>query len=122
MSILIKGMKMPRDCEECVYKCYKFQDHSWYYCSLLPDEIDQGSSGAYRQDDCPMSEVIEWIPVSERLPKDPRPVLVTILWHEPYHNYEVSIAEYWDNGEGWGDWPGAEIVAWMPLPEPRRRG
>ena len=62
-----------------------------------------------------------WIPINEKLPDDPEPVLVTILWHEPYDNYEVSIAEYWDNGEGWGDWPGAEIVAWMPLPGPRRK-
>lgn len=64
----------------------------------------------------------KWIPVSEKLPKDPRPVLVTILWHEPYDNYEVSIEEYWDNGDGWGDWLGAEIVAWMPLPKPYKGG
>lgn len=62
----------------------------------------------------------KWIPVNEKLPKDPKPVLVTILWHEPYDNYEVSIGEYWDNGEGW-DWLGAEIVAWMPLPEPYKK-
>lgn len=62
-----------------------------------------------------------WIPVGEELPKDPSPVLVTILWHEPYDNYEVSIEEYWGNGDGWGDWGNAEIVAWMPLPEPHKR-
>lgn len=64
---------------------------------------------------------VEWIPVSEELPKDPSPVLVTILWHEPYDNYEVSIEEYWENGDGWGDWGNAEIVAWMPLPEPHKQ-
>lgn len=59
-----------------------------------------------------------WISCSDKLPNSPNPVLITILYHEPYDNYEVSIGEYWNNGDGWGDWPGAEIIAWMPLPEP----
>lgn len=53
----------------------------------------------------------KWIPVTERLPKNPAQVLVTYSWGE------VTVGEYWNNGEGWGI-NGEEVLAWMPLPEP----
>ena len=64
----------------------------------------------------------KWIPCSERLPDNPSPVIITVLWHKPYDNYEVTIGEYWNETEGWGNWENAEIVAWMPLPEPWKGG
>lgn len=59
--------------------------------------------------------VMEWIPVTERLPKNPAQVLVTYSWGE------VTVGEYWNNGEGWGI-DGEEVLAWMPLPEPYKKG
>ena len=56
-----------------------------------------------------------WIPCSERLPEDDKPVLVSFAWEE------VDIG--WYKG---GDWcsdfrmhdPDYGVIAWMPLPEP----
>lgn len=62
----------------------------------------------------------EWILCSEKLPSGPRQVLVTVLWHEPHDNFEVTLGEYWDEPEGWGDWKDGEVIAWMPLPTPYR--
>ena len=60
----------------------------------------------------------EWFTCSKRLPNDSRQVLVTVLWHKPYGNLEVTLGEYWGEPEGWGDWKDGEVIAWMPLPEP----
>ncbi len=64
-----------------------------------------------------------WIPVSERLPEDRKPVLVTAYWHE---TYQVMQASYYGKGLWWcvpfnntGDHEQKlEPRAWMPLPEP----
>ena len=64
-----------------------------------------------------------WIPVSELLPKECRPVLVAVKtkdrlpkWVEKqtYH-YVTDIDVYDDNG--WTD-NGKNVVAWQPLPAP----
>lgn len=62
----------------------------------------------------------DWILVTDKLPDDPAPVLVTVLWHYPYNNVETTIGEYWDE-IGWGDWLDGEVIAWKPLPEPYRK-
>lgn len=59
-----------------------------------------------------------WTPCRVRLPDGPSQVLVTVLWHEPYDNYEVTLGEYWEGSEGWGEWKDGEIIAWMELPQP----
>ena len=67
----------------------------------------------------------KWIPVSERLPEDCDPVLVTYKWSKT--DREVAIGEYWgkpseicpEEEKGWGK-DGDHVTAWMPLPEPYR--
>jgi len=73
----------------------------------------------------------EWIPVSERLPKDRKLVLVTAYWHE---TYQVMQASYFGEGEknGWWCVPfnncgkhmrnDLHVIAWQPLPEPYKKG
>lgn len=64
-----------------------------------------------------------WIPVSERMPKDRKPVLVTAYWHE---TYQVMVGSYFGNGDWWcAPWNNTgepqqllKVKAWMPLPEP----
>ena len=81
----------------------------------------------------------EWIPCSERLPKDGTSVLVTLAHSYDDSDYaEYSIARYIDvfNGErhwcdneyGYLEWEKYsdgrggcslyKVIAWMPLPEP----
>ena len=88
-------------------------------------------------------EQTEWIPISERLPEDIKPVIVT--WKntdpEPYYRHIIGkhfigVAHYMNGKWFWyssvtEDMLGAygrydseefdeaiEVVAWMPLPEP----
>jgi hypothetical protein len=64
-----------------------------------------------------------WIPVSERLPSDRKPVLVTAYWHE---TYQVMQASYFGDGLWWcvpfnntgKHEQKLKSKAWMPLPEP----
>lgn len=67
----------------------------------------------------------QWIPCSERLPKDESYILVS------FENYTMpDIARYEENDEGGTFYPGDEeesysrygllVNAWMPLPEPYR--
>lgn len=59
----------------------------------------------------------EWIPVEERLPENDKPVLVTVDWD--HDDLEVCTAEYWHDGDCWGNLEDY-ITAWRPLPEPFR--
>ena len=70
----------------------------------------------------------KWIPVSERLPEKDGRYLVCMSWD--YHNMDVLIwADGWNcirriNGKvsRKSEIDGAEIIAWMPLPEPWEDG
>ena len=90
------------------------------YGSLL-NEWDHGyNCGLDRAEDDIQDFIVEaipmeWIPVTERLPQESGPYLVTSSeW------YRVGIAEYstdhrWREEDGWAT---VKVVAWMPLPEP----
>ena len=63
----------------------------------------------------PKNMVMRWTPVTDKLPEDDRPVLVTEKWSE-----DPFTAKY-INGH-WFDWYDNDcsefdgILAWMPLP------
>ena len=139
MSILIRGMEMPKNCWEC---------------SLTNIDDDFGRCCLYsgiacltigRQDNCPLVDNPEpqWIPVTERLPDDLAEVIVTWINHipEPYYDFLKNkpftgvavfykeqwfwyssttvdvLAEYGRCGSEKID-DAIEIIAWMPIPEP----
>ena len=71
----------------------------------------------------------EWIPVTERLPKDAADVLICTIYNTIFtaHRYSVSfnghIKEGWEDGAEWWEYDDAGVVtAWMPLPKPYKEG
>ena len=57
-----------------------------------------------------------WIPVSERLPKNDRFVLVTVRGVSRPH---IDVDNYEPNYETWNTYDAdGEVIAWMPLPCP----
>ena len=57
--IMIKGMEMPRNCGVCKFTYFKEHEYSWYSCSLLQSDTDEGSDGSYRQPECPLVDISE---------------------------------------------------------------
>jgi hypothetical protein len=69
----------------------------------------------------------KWIPVSERLPKDIQPVLLTIRRMSKSYNHKPFITvghiscnqtRWWCAHDGDCTPNKIEVIAWMPLPEP----
>lgn len=68
---------------------------------------------------------LEWIPVTERLPKEHTMVLA--CWHDIRRGHEdaYSIIPSWVEHEQWRSSAGfiyRKVTAWMPLPEPYKGG
>ena len=55
----------------------------------------------------------KWIPVSERLPKEKKYVLVTTIDDDMKVSWVTDVNYWWNIGRG-------KVIAWMPLPEPWR--
>ena len=59
-----------------------------------------------------LEEAQRWIPVSERLPEDGKPVWVCTIWNEQHSGFLIDgvwVGLFRDFREG-------EITHWMPLP------
>ena len=115
MSILIRGAEMPKNCKHCKFRKTELQeDPDWCLIS--------GESLFYlAENDCPLIEAPEWIPVAERWPEQFKPVLV-------YYNRNgysgMGVAEYYHDGDTkvWRGFGGFIPTHWMPLPEPPEDG
>ena len=60
--------------------------------------------------------MIEWIPVSERLPDEEQRVLV---WSQS-NGLHIAYIDLWRQWRDADDNHGKKITHWMPLPEPPR--
>lgn len=63
----------------------------------------------------------EWIPVSERLPEEDEDIIITHLGNMKKPIVDVSYFDGDFRSED-GEAYFSEVIAWMPLPEPYKRG
>lgn len=69
------------------------------------------------------AEAMQWIPVSEREPKEPEDGFKRYIVQRASNAEPRSL--YWDQYGTWLDEEGTpytDIIAWMPLPEPYKVG
>ena len=105
MSVLMKGIPMPKDCLGCGVQINPF--------CVTKGIIDFGTRGK-RPENCPLVEAPEWISVKERLPGREwvlckcRAKIHEVLslrdgywYHDPQHKFM-----------------GGFVTHWMPLPAP----
>ena len=70
----------------------------------------------------PPTEVLGWVPVSERLPEEGEPVLVAIRFRHWTDEMPTLIVSSWYEHEDFcgdeNDIPYQGVTHWQPLPEP----
>ena len=100
-----------KKCESCWKGCRHTQDihHAANFYDLAK------GADKFFEKERPAQSGPGWIPVTERLPEKPEPVIVTVKWNKYYK--EVSVGEYWGSPDEWGSY-GELVTAWMPLPDP----
>ena len=62
-------------------------------------------------------EQTRWIPTSERLPEESGEYIITIANYEPH----TETSWFYENEKVWS-YKNADVVAWMPLPQPYKEG
>ena len=57
MSILIRGMTMPENCQDCTFCDYEtdYEESGYYVCHAIPKQIIP--TYTERNDDCPLIEI-----------------------------------------------------------------
>ena len=112
MSVLIKGMDMPKNCKHCKFRKTELQeDPDW--CLISEESLFE-----LAENDCPLIEVPEWIPMTERLPNESGEYLVSGMG-------KVWVCEFMIFGSvvGWCNRAMNPCVEyWMPLPKPPEDG
>ena len=85
---------------------------------LVDDVLREGEDDETRVTPINRTEIIEWIPVEERLPENSRIVLVTIRWAP--EDVEVTTILYFTVCGSWGNFTD-KVIAWAELPHPYKR-
>ncbi len=65
-----------------------------------------------------MSNLIKWVPCTERSPEEGKEYLVT-AWYNEMGHFIVTTDYFFSYG--WDDWK-TDVVAWAELPEPYKEG
>ena len=118
MSVLVKGVDMPRRCDECpvrqinLARCQITGKSTSHHPSGQP--MNQKSRPSW----CPLVEMPDWIPVTERLPAKGQKVLLWMRkqlypWEGVNYPYDMATYNPDISQPFWG-----RVIAWMPLPEP----
>lgn len=120
MSILIRGMKMPENCDDCPF------NYDLMECMAALNKIRLNYEK--RPEECPLIETKErkkmsdWISVKDRLPEHHVPVLA-VMADECLSGY-VYVAQriedgFWSFQKGYGFviCTDEKIKWWMPMPE-----
>lgn len=99
----------------------KLQRH---YCRhAIHNEHDRGDDSLCDKYKCEVNAFPKWIPVTERLPEDTYPVLVTYLGYFDKLPKSDMVA-MWDDGDWYWYYDESKckvaITHWMPLPQPPR--
>ena len=116
MSVLIKGMEMPKNCWNCPFfhtSLHHIGDDELlerYTCLRTGERTDKNVTGYMKN--CPLIELpphgrtVRWIPVTERLPEGG----VYVLAYSADDDYMCVEARH--------KFAAFQITHWMPLPEP----
>ena len=131
MSVIIKGMEMPKNCYECPFAMEYFSTlfmnrrgkfRANYSCVIAHKVITSTKRNRF----CPLvsADVVEvkhckWIPVTERLPESGEWVLCAC-------RASIFLVMKYDDGD-WYENPAhvymrGFVTHWMPLPEPPKEG
>lgn len=114
MSVLIQGVDMPRHCDECPMRQFNLA-----HCQVVGKSTSHHPSGKpmdpeSRPSWCPLVEMPDWIPVTERLPEETNAYMVTTPAFGGRVHTSVAV---WMDDQWWIEQP---VIAWMPMlkPEP----
>lgn len=119
MSVLVKGMEIPKCC--CVCPCF---NDEYCYCQATDKELGSILIDR-RHSDCPLIEVPEWIPVTERLPDSSDEYVLCCGSKGGMFVGWAAIKTYDGSGKCTGfqnSGKGRSFTHWMPLPKPPKDG
>ena len=98
----------------------KLKAHMHDICMGIMSGINSYNEPLKAIDNAPTVDIVrceQWIPCSERLPENEEIMLITTKSKKG--NLSINRAYYLEKTKSWhGTGTMAEVIAWMPLPEP----
>jgi len=103
-----------KPCEDAVSRELVLREIDKYLCGV---PFEEGIDEVIKHLPSVERQTGEWIPVSERLPEERKAVLV---YAPEYKNIYCAYldGDTWFILGGYGSYAVANVIAWMPLPEP----